>query len=315
MSKIKKNIILVIIIIIALASVFSVAYLFSQFKKQEDPSKLLAELEVAQRNREIEIARLNEIREKSYFLKVSKAEYLKTKELIARIDIFFKNPNSDRPEIQLKTKNKVIETEINAKRLKITEILRIWDDNNTNSLETDQELIEEIRVYLLIIQEYSKQLQSIVSDLSIEDSGLTALEINSYKKIVDEAAEEIDKIIGTIKEAEIVINESIATTTVKEESAKIKEQIRIIEKIEEDINTIEDKLADKPETPEIINQTIPKETTTAEETPSINTTTFKRPRIINQDNPVTTYISNPTPFRNSGVDIDLSGQIVPLQDW
>jgi hypothetical protein len=33
------------------------------------------------------------------------AQYLKTKKLIAELDIFFKNPESDHPEIQLKTKN------------------------------------------------------------------------------------------------------------------------------------------------------------------------------------------------------------------
>jgi uncharacterized membrane-anchored protein YhcB (DUF1043 family) len=185
MNKNKKNIILLGIVILVLVGLFTLIYSFNEAKKlarsQSASNKLQAELDSAKNRLLAENERLAELRRQSFFFKISEEEYAKTKKLVDSTNIFFTNADSDNPEINVPTKNQTIEDEINARRAKINEILRIWADNNAHSRETDKKLIEEIKIYLLMIQAYLAQLQSIVSSLSAGgSSGLTTAQINYY---------------------------------------------------------------------------------------------------------------------------------------
>lgn len=306
----KKIIISAITIILALVVVGTLLYSFNEAKKLAESQAVynqqLADLELAKKKTAEENAKLRELRNKSLLNKVARAEYEKIKNLLAKTDIFFKNADTDHPEIQLKTKNKIIEDEVNARRQKIFEIMTLWAYNNDNSIETDQKLIDEIKTYLLIIGAYLEQLKDIVGDLSSGDSGLTAEEIRSYETLIDNSTKELTQIINTIKETEIIINQE---GSAGEESAEIEKQIEIVKEEEENVAELEREISTPvATTTATTTPTNPRATTTA-------TTTDRRPRIVNPD-PSIIYQPNPAPYRDNGVDIINSASIpTPSQDW
>ena len=320
MSKIKKYLIY-IVVIISVAIIFGgVIYFFNQAQKQilkeKSPAELLADLETAKQKLAAETTRLREIRAGSYLISVSEAEYEKAKNLVTKTNIFFLNPEGSRPEIQLKINNKIIATEINNRRAKINEMLKAWSEND-QSLETDLKLLEDIKTYLIIIQVYLDQLESVVADLSTNDSGLTAGQIDSYTTIVRDGSEEIKNIIETIKETASIIT-GPTTSTSSQNSSEISAQAEIIAETTNEIIHLEDQLYNPPTD---TSKTSPTSTPLQDETttnPLPSTSTESETiitRIINPQNSSIIYRSNPRPYRDNGVDIDSTGKTVPLQDW
>lgn len=310
----KKIISKLIIFVLVLAIIFGFIYFFKEIRimiKGQTTSNKLTDLELAKKNLEAEKTRLQEIRDKTYFGRVSKEQYEKTKKLVSQTDIFFKNPNSNHPEIQIKTNNATLIAEINARRQQINEAMRLWAENNANSLETDQKLIAEIKTVLSIIKIYIDQLKSMVKRLSVTNSGLTTDQINSFVEITESSSQEIDQIIIVINETEIIINNSA-----NNENEEVNTQINIIHEIEEEINQIEIGIIEIPiatststSTPPIIVPVSP----TATNTPT-NLNTRRRPRIFNPE-PLIIYQPNPAPYRDNGVDIITTSNSSPLQDW
>jgi len=324
MQNSKKIFIAIVTILLAGAVLGSVIYFFNQAKKQSTSQKtqteLQADLAIARKNLAIETKRLAELRNNSYFHKISEEEYLKTKKLVEQTDIFFKDANSDQPKILLQTKNKIIETEINNKRAQINKFMKIWADNNAHSLETDKKLIAEIKTYLLVIQSYINQLQDIVSDLSINNSALSASQINSYGALIQNSSRELANIISTINQTEIIINNNGQASTTDSGSGEIEDQIVIITDIEDEIDNLEDEIDN--------TQATSTATTTATTTDAIATTTATSTDEDNNTDDEDTdndnnnyydsmiiYEPNPTPFQDNGVDIYNTNTPVPLQDW
>lgn len=311
MTKTKKIIIFLIIISLTLATFFSVIYFLNQAKNKTTNNQNSAELAVAKQKLALETQRLKEMRVNSYFIKVSNAEYEKAKNLVSDTDIFFSNPGSEHPEIQLKVKNKIIATDINNRRAKINEILEIWSKNG-ESLETDQKLLDEINTYLLIIQSYLGQLNNIVSNLSTTDSGLTTRQIDSYADLIKNSFAEIEDIINTIKEAELIIN-GPATSIPDQNSNEIINQIEIINEIREEVTELEEQIYNPIITP-ILATTSDQVGTSNPLATSTSSTTINN-KVINPQNSSIIYKKNPSPFRDNGVDVNNSGLPVPLQDW
>jgi hypothetical protein len=313
MNKTKKIISLFIIIALAFVILFVYLYSFNEAKKlardQAAANKIQVELEIARQKLETENQKLRELRINSAWGKMSEAQYLKTKKLVAELDIFFKNPDSSHPEIQLRTDNKIIAEEINSRRLKITEVLKIWADNNKNSLETEQKFIEEIKTALLFIKAYLEEIKSIVTDLH-PDSELTAGQINSYTNIINTSINNFKEVVEVITRFEIETNDN-SNNQINNEALEIKEQIEIITEIKNTINDLENKL-------------ITPVATTTSTTPNVNvniidpaSTTIKvpsKPRIVNPE-PTIIYQYKNTPYRDNGVDVNYNNNLAPTQDW
>lgn len=303
MNKIKKTIIWSIIIITAVGILTFIFYSFNQVQIPNNKTKILSDLNQAQNRLTEEESKLKNVRQQSYWYKVSSAEYLKTKKLVARTDVFFKDPNGVNPKIQLITKNQIITDEINLKRQKINKLLEIWNQNNDLSLQTDSELIKEIQNYLLIIQAYLNQLQDITSNLSA-DNNLTTEQITNYNSMVQESSTELINIINIITKAETIITNSSNTNATETE---INTQIQIILEIKNDIDNLENKLNE---------QNIITATTTTDITNTIDEEEEKNDIDKNQNYQGIIYTVTPTPHRESGVDIDIdSTKPTVLQDW
>jgi len=314
MNKTKKIVSLIIIVILSFVILFTYIYLFNEAQKlaksQLEQARISKELELAKEKLENEKKRLNELRGQSYFGQVSQTQYTKTKKLVEQTNVFFKNPESDQPEIQIPTKNKIIETEINSKRAKINEILKIWSTNNANSIETDEKLIAEIKTYLLIIESYMGQLQTIVSNLSTNNSELTNEEISTYTALVENSSEQLTEVIATINQAAITISKTDVNAQ-NEESEEIQNQIEVVIETQENIIDLENLLQalQSISTTTIINET---STSTIATTTTVIIT--RKPRLFYEKAGII-YQSNPAPYRDNGVDVLNTKPTTPLQDW
>jgi hypothetical protein len=243
----------------------------------------------------------NDSQGRSYAMQVSQEQYLKIKSLVDKTNIFFKDADTLNPQIQIKINNKTLEDGINAKRIKINQLLLTWDENNKRSLKTDQALVNEIKESLLYIQSYVEQLETIVLNLSPEDSGFSAEQINSYKNVITSSVSEMTQIIDTVNQVEITTRESGENNN-NTNPNEITRQIEIFKQPENTIDTLEN----------IRNNTAT--ATTSKTSNPTETNVNSRPRIVD---PVSTiiYQQNPASYKNTGVDVDRSGQMSPLQDW
>jgi hypothetical protein len=311
MNKTKKNIYILITIVLSIFVIFACFYLFKEVKKMVSnnmvANKNLADLEIAKQKIDLEKKQLDELRSKSYAMQVSLEQYLKIKSLVDKTNIFFKDADSLNPQIQIKTKNRKIEDKINAQRLKINKLLLTWEENNKHSLETDQVLINQIKTAVLYIESYVEQIQSIVFELSSNDSGLSNEQINSYRNVITGSVFEIKQVITTINIAETAIKESIKNNS-DSNSNEITKQIEVIRNTENTIINLEN----------AINNTSTTSNTLQNNDNTISTTTETkvslRPKIVNPE-PSIIYQQNPAPYKNTGVDVNTSSQMSPLQDW
>ncbi len=127
--------------------------------------------------------------------------------ILKKTDIFFNNPASNDPRIQIKIKDKKTEDLINNKRLQVTKLLKIWDER-FNIIETDSpsiallpsllDMVKQAKDDIKFIEEYIDALQGVVGDLTPQESGLTQSEINYYESIVTSNSNEIEKVISHI---------------------------------------------------------------------------------------------------------------------
>jgi hypothetical protein len=311
MNKTKKTISILIIIILSFIILFVCLYSFKEAKRlatdQAITDKNLADLESAKQKMDLENKRLSELRGKSYAMQVSQEQYLKIKSLVDKTNIFFRDADSLHPKIQIKINNKTLEDKINAKRLKINELLLTWDENNKRFLETDQALINKIKLSLKYIESYVEEIQTIVFDLSTKDSELSNEQINLYKNVITNSVSEIKQIITTVNQAETVIMGSTENGS-NVNSDEITRQIEIVKQAENTVTNLEN----------IINNTATTTPPTPPQNSSVSTTTGtkvdRRPRIVNPE-PAIIYQQNPTPYKNTGVDVNTSGQMSPLQGW
>jgi hypothetical protein len=311
MNKTKKTISILIIIILSFIILFVCLYSFKEAKRlatdQAITDKNLADLESAKQKMDLENKRLSELRGKSYAMQVSQEQYLKIKSLVDKTNIFFRDADSLHPKIQIKINNKTLEDKINAKRLKINELLLTWDENNKRFLETDQALINKIKLSLKYIESYVEEIQTIVFDLSTKDSELSNEQINLYKNVITNSVSEIKQIITTVNQAETVMMGSTENGS-NVNSDEITRQIEIVKQAENTVTNLEN----------IINNTATTTPPTPPQNSSVSTTTGtkvdRRPRIVNPE-PAIIYQQNPTPYKNTGVDVNTSGQMSPLQGW
>ena len=307
----KKNLSLIIIVILSIVVLFVCIYSFKEAEKlavgQDITNKNLVDLETARQKIDLEKKRLIELRGKSYAMQVSQEQYLKIKSLVDKTNIFFRDADSLHPKIQIKINNKTLEDKINAKRLKINELLLTWDENNKRFLETDQALINKIKLSLKYIESYVEEIQTIVFDLSTKDSELSNEQINLYKNVITNSVSEIKQIITTVNQAETVIMGSTENGS-NVNSDEITRQIEIVKQAENTVTNLEN----------IINNTATTTPPTPPQNSSVSTTTGtkvdRRPRIVNPE-PAIIYQQNPTPYKNTGVDVNTSGQMSPLQGW
>ncbi|OHB09374.1 MAG: hypothetical protein A3H52_03275 [Candidatus Zambryskibacteria bacterium RIFCSPLOWO2_02_FULL_39_26] len=147
--------------------------------------------------------------------------------ILRRTDIFFKNAESKNPQIIIKISNKNIEKDINNRRLEITKLLEAWDKENEiinsdsvsiNLLPTLSDLVKSAKKDISYIEKYIAQLESIINNLSIENSDLTQSQISSYQFIIASNINEVEKVVSTFTTIENSANEIYAanaeTTTV-----------------------------------------------------------------------------------------------------
>ena len=319
MNKTKQKLSILMIIILSFIILFVYFYTFKEAKKmtadQATTSKNLADLEAAKQKVDFEKKRLNDLKSKSYAVQVSKEQYLKIKSLVDETNIFFKNANSLHPQIQIKIKDKALEDKINAKRVKINELLLTWEENNKSSMETSQSLINQIKIALLYIQSYVDQIHAIVFGLSAEDSGLSNEQINSYKKVITESVSGIKEIITTVNIADTIIREESKNNP--ETETNITKQIEVVRQAENNLANLEKNIDNTvaATTPKISqDNTNPVSSTTSNTNTSGGIKVNSRPRIVNPA-PAIIYQQNPAPYKNTGVDVNTSGQMSPLQDW
>ncbi len=316
MNKTKKNLSILILITLSFTVLFFFLYSFKEARKlTADRALTNSNLETARKKLELENKRLIEMRGKSYAMQVSQEQYLKVKSLVDKTNIFFKDADTLHPQIKIKTKNKTLEDKINARRMKINELLLTWEENNKRFLETDQALISQIQVALVYIDSYVGQLKTIVFGLSAEDSGLSDEQINSFRDVITSSVSEITEVITTVKIAETITKES-AQNNPDTNSSEITKQIEIVKQTEDTVKNLENTINNTPANPTPVTtqgNTGTTSTSTSTDTPAgikIN----NRPKIVNPE-PAIIYRQNPAQYKNTGVDVDTSGQMSPLQDW
>jgi hypothetical protein len=317
MYKPKKTTATIIVVLLAFIALGSVYYSFNEARKLASDRAVQnqseADLKIAKDNFDLENKRLKEIRAKSYLMKISREQYTKTKKLVDQTNVFFKDADSLHPEIILKTGNRTTETEINAKRLKINLLLQDWD-NNEDSIETNQEIIDKIKTVILFVQSYMSQLQTIVYDLPTNSDGLTNEDINAYHQIINSGITQITEVMNIINQTESIINDP--TNPLNSDSQEIAEQIEVIHRAEDRVTELENinneannQNPNASTTNSIVN------TDTASSTRnSTSSPTTRRPRIVNPE-PMIIYQINPAPHRDTGVDLDKSGNLDSVQDW
>ena len=174
---------------------------------EENPQKIiLAQTEQAKLKVAMETKILNDLVQKAETQKKTvellKARYSGTLKIINKnTDTLFKNPESTKPEIKITLKDKVVQDAINANRKQVESVLDVWKtelDNYTNSSVTLTSLINTTQQSINSIQNYLVNLQAVVDTLTVSNSNATQKQIDAYQLIVDNAIEEMQKVVNDL---------------------------------------------------------------------------------------------------------------------
>jgi len=301
-------------VIISLIVILIGAFIFISIKNRNDenqtPAQILSQINDYKAKLAAENAKLGDLEQKLNLqnkISLILDGYSKATSIINETDILFANASTNKPELKLKIKNTKIESEINAQRLLITKILDSWKNQIINrSIVFSQSTIDQFKKDISTIQAYIKELQGAVQSLNTTDSGLTQAEIDNYQKLLENKAEEIDKVVNTIPEIENNLGpidtpsndnnppSNNPPVTVEDVQA----QKDAVAKIEEQINNLEADLQAKQ-----AEQTTPQNVDQG------------APNLLQNWTPIQ-YQQNPAPYKDTGVDtVSSSGKPSLLQGW
>ena len=155
-------------------------------------------------------------------------EYSDAALAVNKTDVLFNNPDSNNPQLKIKTQDPTVQQQIDAKRLQITQILIQWESlfgsstpnsisqNSiqsvllSSSVKIDPALIKKAEDEIIIVQTYLQQLQVIVAGLVPDNSGLTAAEIIQDKALVADAKKQVDDIVSVMTSVETTLQQQVA---------------------------------------------------------------------------------------------------------
>lgn len=127
--------------------------------------------------------------------------------LLNQIDIIFRNGSTVNPEIIISTESQTEENNINRDRIISTEKNTTWKNNLNNltggsdtvSLENSRKITNDT---LSFIKSFINDLTNIVGRLSTGSSGLTQVQIDSYRSSINAAGQKIATAVETFQSAE-----------------------------------------------------------------------------------------------------------------
>lgn len=110
-----------------------------------------------------------------------------------KTDVFFLNPESTNPTINIRTENSIVERDINEKRQRYNEMLNAWRQQ-LGSISTSTDLsvyISAAQKNILQAKAYFDTLSVIVNGLTISNSGLSQTTIDTYRGYVTQGQTEV----------------------------------------------------------------------------------------------------------------------------
>ncbi|MDO8575133.1 MAG: efflux RND transporter periplasmic adaptor subunit [bacterium] len=135
-----------------------------------------------------------------------------------KVDVLFDNAESVNPTIDIHTDSTKIETDINASRLKVSEAFNLWKKSLSNS-EVNFEIARKTSTEsLAIIKRFLDDLWTIINDLNVNNSGLSQIEIDSYRSSLSGALAEFNTAVSVEVGADSLYkNAEAGLTTAKNE--------------------------------------------------------------------------------------------------
>lgn len=208
----------VIIVVIATLLFGAVYYLFIKSQKSDLLSQ--AETKVKIETKKLENLNSRYSKERATIKQIQDQYMTLRNNVLKNTDRFFDDPEGDNPKFLLKINDKVLEGDINKRRLAITKLLKDWDKKmadidsdkiNQNSLPTLLAIINEAKSGIDYVNQYVNQLGNVISQLSPNSSALQQTEIYVYENIIEESRSQVNQIVSNITSIQVAVQTTIQT--------------------------------------------------------------------------------------------------------
>jgi hypothetical protein len=142
-------------------------------------------------------------------------QYQNTVTAINKTDVFFNNPDSASPKINIATKTTSIQDDINNRRKQINDLLSDWrkEADITQTKVVDKNTVIKVEKDAQIIEQYVAELAKIVDSLTPGDTSLSQTQIDTYQALLVEVKKEITTTITALVQAESIKPPVVVDTT------------------------------------------------------------------------------------------------------
>ncbi len=129
------------------------------------------------------------------------------------LDVFFDNPQSVNPTINISTQSQALQYSINNKRLVVSDTLKVWKDlvDSANSTNNIAVLISRAGDYLSIIKSFTGDLSTIVNNLSPVSSGMSQTAIDALVSSMNSGLSAENQAITSVTGAKTNLENAIAS--------------------------------------------------------------------------------------------------------
>ncbi len=233
MKKLQKgSIVLNSIITVAITALIlgGVYYLF--IKTQKSDQLVQAETKVKVETKKLDNLNNRYSKERATIKQIQDQYMTLRNNVLKNTDRFFDDAEGDNPKFLLKINDKVLEADINKRRLAITKLLKDWDKKmadidsdkiDQNSLPTLLAIINEAKSGIDYVNQYVNQLGNVISQLTPNTSALQQTEIYVYENIIEDSKSQVNQIVTNITSIQVAVQTTIQTanssTTVASVSA------------------------------------------------------------------------------------------------
>jgi HlyD family secretion protein len=127
-------------------------------------------------------------------------------------DIFFDNPQSVNPTINIQTPSQTIYSAVNLQRLIVSETLNKWRQELSAVSSSDDalKLIGNVNSYEAVVKDFMDRLSSIVNDLDTGSSGLSRSTIDAYVTSMNTGLSTFNQAVTSISTAKTTLENAIS---------------------------------------------------------------------------------------------------------
>ncbi len=170
-------------VIAVLDSAGDAANLASAQAKLDELTRSLNPEELAVEQSKLNTAKINLDNAKRDALNAARTGYVRAQSAVTSYtDSFFTNPQSVNPTITLRTQSQTEQSNINMKRILVTDTLNKWKNETDDKSAEDKIgiLIANTNAYSSMVKDFMSNLSTIVNNLNPGNSGLTQTVIDGY---------------------------------------------------------------------------------------------------------------------------------------